>query len=55
MRGDFGYRLVSVKTVMEYECNPEGEFGFIGTSGYTTCICCDNPVEVQIAEKVKED
>lgn len=55
MRVNFGYRLVSVKTVMEYEYNPEGEFGFIGKSGYTERIERNNMGGIELTENTKED
>lgn len=55
MRNDFGYRLISVKTVMEYECNPDGEFGFIGRSGYTERIEHDDSDKIEFTENMKED
>ena len=55
MRNDFGQRLISVKTVMEYECNPDGEFGFVGKSGYTERIERDNLDGIELTENMKEE
>ena len=55
MSDNFGYRLISVKTVMEYEHNPDGEFGFIGRSGYTERIEYDDSDKIDFTENMKED